>query len=121
MARRKRTSAAVDRASTRSAALESIDKKLDLGSGLTLAAYNKALTDTDALLSAYNTKLSEVDGLLNQLEESESNLDEISVRMLAGVAVKYGKDSEEYEKAGGTRLSDRKNSPRKAAPVEVKA
>ena len=120
MARRKRASAAVDRASTRSAALESIDKKLDLGNGMTLAAYNKALTETDAMLSAYNTRLSEVDGLLNQLEEAEKNLDDMSVRMLAGVAVKFGKDSEEYEKAGGTRPGDRKNSARKAAEVEAK-
>jgi hypothetical protein len=32
--------------------------------------------------------------------------------MLAGVSAKYGKDSNEYEKAGGTRLSEIKRSPR---------
>ena len=112
MARRKRTSPAVDRASTRSSALESIDKNLDLGSGLTLTAYNKAIDDTDMLLSEYNTKLSELDGLLNQLEAAENTLDELSGRMLAGVGVKYTKNSGEYEKAGGTRTDERKSPVR---------
>jgi hypothetical protein len=35
--------------------------------------------------------------------------------MLAAVGVKYGKDSSEYEKAGGTRTSERKAPLRKAA------
>jgi hypothetical protein len=115
MARRKRTSPAVEHASTRSSALESIDMNLDLGNGLTVAAYNKALEDTDALLSQYNTTLSELDGLLTQLEGAEVNLDGLSARMLAAVGVKYGKNSEEYEKAGGTRSSERKTPQRKTA------
>ncbi|BAZ67792.1 hypothetical protein NIES4106_25490 [Fischerella sp. NIES-4106] len=32
---------------------------------------------------------------------------DISERMLTGVACKYGKDSSEYEMAGGVRKSDR--------------
>ena len=112
MARRKRTSPAVDRASTRSSALESVDANLDLGNNLTLAAYNTAISNTDDLLSEYNTKLSELDGLLNKLETAEAKLDELSGRMLAAVGVKYGKDSDEYEKAGGTRTSERKSSAR---------
>ena len=35
--------------------------------------------------------------------------------MLAGVGVKYGKDSSQYEMAGGTRTSEIKRSPRKKA------
>jgi hypothetical protein len=34
-----------------------------------------------------------------------------------GVASKYGKDSNEYEKAGGTRKSERKRPMRKAKPT----
>jgi hypothetical protein len=33
--------------------------------------------------------------------------------MLAGVGSKYGKDSSEYEQAGGTRTSERKPPVRK--------
>jgi hypothetical protein len=36
--------------------------------------------------------------------------------MLAGVGSKYGKDSNEYEKAGGTRTSERKPPLRKKKP-----
>ncbi|MEI9961636.1 MAG: hypothetical protein WDM76_11040 [Limisphaerales bacterium] len=103
----------MERATTRSAALESIDENLDLGNDLTLAAYNAAIDATEGWLSKYNTTLSEVDGLLNQLEKSETKLDELSGRMLAGVGVKFGKDSDEYEKAGGTRTSERKSSKSK--------
>jgi hypothetical protein len=39
--------------------------------------------------------------------------------MLAGVAAKYGKDSDEYEKAGGVRKSERKRPTR--TPVAPKA
>lgn len=118
MARRKRTSPAVDRASTRSAALESIDKNLDLGNGMSLTAYNKALADTDKLLSEYNTKLSELDGLLNRLEQAEESLDDMSSRMLAAVGVKFGKKSDEYEQAGGTR-SDERKAPVRAAKADT--
>lgn len=120
MARRKRTSPAVDKASTRSSALESIDKNLDLGSGLTLAAYNAAIKATDDLLSEYNTKLSELDGLLNKLEKSETDLDDLSGRMLAGVGVKFGKNSDEYEKGGGTRTDERKSSAKTKAANAAK-
>ena len=114
MARRKRSSIAVDSAEPRAAALESIDPALDLGGGLTLVAYKAAITGTNAKLSAYNTKLSELDGLLNDLEKAEATLEDLSSRMLAGVGVRYGKNSDQYEKAGGTRTSERKPARRAA-------
>ncbi len=40
--------------------------------------------------------------------------------MLIGVAYKHGKDSDEYEKAGGTRKSERKR-PASRAKAVVKA
>ena len=65
----------------------------------------------------YNTKLSELDSLLNEIETDEGALDELSTRMLAAVGVKYGKDSDEYEQAGGTKTSDRKSPARKPQPA----
>ena len=75
------------------------------------------ITAANTKLSSYNTRLSELDGILNELETAESELDELSARMLAGVGVKYGKNSDEYEKAGGTRTDERKPIRRKSAPV----
>lgn len=37
----------------------------------------------------------------------------IALRMLAGIGARFGKDSSEYEQAGGVRKSDRKFPPRK--------
>lgn len=115
MSRRKRSSQSVDNAETRAASLESIDLALDLGNQLTLAAYKGAIASTNAMLSAYNTRLSELDGLSNELDKAETALDELSSRMLAGVGVKYTKNSNEYEKAGGTRPDEHKSAHRATA------
>jgi hypothetical protein len=116
MGRQKRTSSIAEAASTRAAALESIDENLDLGSGLTLANYQASIASTEGKLSAYNTMLSDLDGLLNGLEAAEKNLADLSERMLTGVATKFGKNSDEYEKAGGKKKSEIKRGPRKKTP-----
>ena len=120
MARKKRTSAAVLRAKSRAAGLASINANLDLGNSLTLASYKLAIDATQAKLDGYNSKLSELDGLLNELEAAEEALDTQTSTLLAAVAVKYGKNSKEYEQAGGTRTSERaspKRKPADAAPA----
>jgi hypothetical protein len=117
MPRRKRSSDSIAHAETRASGLASIDASLDLGNELTLATYRQHITDAKTALDSYNSKLSEVDTLLNTVESRESDLDELSARMLAAVGVKYGKDSDEYEQAGGTRSSERKSPHRSAAPV----
>lgn len=58
---KKQSSPSLELASTRAAGLRSIDPALDLGNGLTLAAYQTAVDEAKDKLSAYNTKLSEVD------------------------------------------------------------
>ena len=111
MARQKRTSPIAEAAGTRASALESIDANLDLGNSLTLGAYKSAISSVAFQLSSYNTKLSEIDGLLNALEAGEKSLADLSERMLTGVATKFGKNSDQYEKAGGTKKSEIKRLP----------
>jgi len=121
MARVKKTSSlTLERAAARAAGLESIDAALDLGNGLTLASYRAAIADTNTKLGAYNTLLSQVDEAQNAFREAERALGDTSDRMLAGVAARYGRDSGQYEMAGGTKKSDRKR-PSKAAPVAAAA
>ncbi len=117
MARLKRTSSSVAFAENRINSLASIDAALDLGNNLTLAAYEAKKEAVKEKNDTYNTQLSELDGLLNKTESEEDELDELSTRMLAAVGVKYGKDSDEYEKAGGTKTSDRKLTPRRSKVV----
>jgi alkylated DNA repair dioxygenase AlkB len=113
MARLKRSSVVLDAAEKRLAGLASISESLDLGQGLTLANFRKAVEDTRALLDQYNQLLSQVDEMANRLTSAEKALKELSSRMLNAVAAVYGKDSSEYEMAGGVRQSERKRPQRK--------
>lgn len=47
------------------------------------------------------------------MEKLEKEIDAFCVKILASGAVKYGKDSIEYEKVGGTRVSDIKRGKKK--------
>jgi uncharacterized protein YukE len=108
MARLKRTSSHLEVAKTRVASLKSISPTLDLGNGLTVDAYEASIENVDQKLDTYNTTLSNVDSQLNAVDDAEKTLRDMSERMLTGVATKFGKDSDEYEKAGGVRKRDRK-------------
>lgn len=105
MPRTRRRSATADKADARATALSSINPALELGESLTLAAYKAKITATRTALEAYNTLLSNADAALVALEQSESELADLSERMLKGVASEFGRDSVEYEKAGGVRKS----------------
>jgi len=117
MARIKRTSPAAEKAVTRAAALSSISTTLDLGNGLTLAAYNAAIANINdpktGKLTLYNAALSALDAQLTDLTAAEKTLNTMSEAMLAGTGVKYGFDSDQYEQAGGVRKSDRKRPVKK--------
>lgn len=106
MGRLRRTSSVLETALTRKANLTKIDPALDLGHGNTLAAYNAEIATLQSDLDAYNQILAAADDALNRLRAAEKSVANRSTRMLAGVGVAYGKDSSEYEMAGGTRLGD---------------
>jgi uncharacterized protein YukE len=115
MSRMKKSASHVEQAVTRLAALKSIDAKMELGNGLDIAKYETAIKDLQAKLERYNTNLSMLDEQLNQVQASELMLSDLSERMLTGVASRFGKDSDEYEKAGGKKKSERKRIRRKPA------
>ena len=118
MGRSKRTSKVLDKANARATGLRAVGA-FDFGNGLNTAAFEQAITDTRAKLDDYNQTLSLVDEKYNLLLASEKSLQDLSERVLAGVAARFGKDSGEYEQAGGTRKSERKQPARKpvAAPT----
>lgn len=108
MARRKRDSRVLGILHQRIAGIQSIKPDLDLGAGVSVAALSKVHQDlTDSLVS-YNKLLSDADAALNAIQALETQGRELAERMLTGIATKYGKDSSEYEQAGGTRRSERK-------------
>jgi hypothetical protein len=126
MSRLKRKRTFYNEALTRQAGLRSIGDPLDFGNGLTSEVFDKAIADFRQLLETYNTMLSKLDELYNELNEAEVRLRDLNERMLAGVASKYGRTSNEYEMAGGTRRQDRKRpapgfqtGPKRTAPDDA--
>jgi hypothetical protein len=97
-----RGSKAIDKAQRRLALLKSIHEKLDLGHGLTVDAYDQLIEQTRDLLEAHNTLLSEIEESRKTVAQMEKRLSDFSGRMLSGVATRYGKNSMEYIKAGGS-------------------
>lgn len=110
---RKQVTRKMTDAAERLANLKSIDPALDLGGGLTVAAFEAKNVSTAAKLDGYNQTLALADTLLNDFTASETELQDLSVRMLSAVGSKFGFDSNEYEQAGGTRKSERKKPVRK--------
>ena len=115
MSRRKRTSAILQRAELRASSMVSIEPELDLGNDLTLKTYREAINELREKQKQYDALLSNVDNLYNELLADERSLGEMSEHMLSGVKVKFGRDSAEYEMAGGVKRSERKRPQRKAA------
>lgn len=113
MSRKKLASAILKTALGRLPGMKAIDPKLDLGSGLTVSAYEKRIDRFQAKLESYNQRVAELNALRSELKADERDLSRYSAKMLMGVACTYGQDSYEYQKAGGVRLSDRK-WPRRA-------
>ncbi|WP_320053337.1 hypothetical protein [uncultured Acetobacteroides sp.] len=121
MARKKRTSAAIDLLKVRLAGLLSIDEKLVLEYGVSVAEGTRLLNNGEAILQSYNTTLSIVDDRLYELEGAEKVITDFCSKTLSEVLLKYGKDSKEYEKVGGKRSSDVKRKQRKPKKGKSKA
>ncbi|WP_339133260.1 MAG: hypothetical protein WGN25_12290 [Candidatus Electrothrix sp. GW3-4] len=113
MAYQRKSSKVITDAQERSADLRAIDPNLDLGNDLTVATYEAKIAEVQAALDAYNGLLAKADAAGNIFRALEKELRDLSSLMLSGVKVKYGRDSNEYEMAGGTRLSERKKPKKK--------
>ena len=115
------SSISVQNATSRLAGVKAIAQDLDLGNGLTLESYQTAITEVDTLINSYNTQLSSLGEVRNRIREKEKALNDLNERMLIGVGAKYGKDSNQYQMAGGTRKSMRKKRRKVAVPAKTEA
>jgi hypothetical protein len=102
----------VDEGEKRLSGLKAIDPALDLGNGLSIASLNEQLDGIKARIVNYNAALSTADSESNIIDDSLKALSEFNRRMLAAIGAVYGYNSNEYEMAGGTRISDIKRSKR---------
>jgi methylthioribose-1-phosphate isomerase len=114
---RKRTSLALQNAQLRVAALETIDPELDLGSGISVSAFNAKIEETRQTIEAHNKALSAVDQTRSTIVDLERSLTDLSTRLLSGVATVYGKSSSQYKMTYGpkrvrrTRSAEATDSP----------
>ena len=120
MARQKRTSITLEKAERRAAGLKSLAVDLDFGNSRNLTTFLKAIAQLRAQQDAYNQLLATIDSTYVEMLEYEKYLADLSDHMLVGVASKFGRDSSEYEAAGGVRKSEqirrRSRSKAKAEP-----
>ncbi|MBH8555194.1 hypothetical protein I8751_23155 [Nostocaceae cyanobacterium CENA357] len=107
MPRAKRTSRVLAKAQLRASGLKAIDPNIDFGDNNSLQNMIQQIEQLNAKLDTHNTALAVIDASRTDIEQLEKNLSALSEKMLLAVAVKYGKDSREYEMAGGVRKSDR--------------
>lgn len=98
----------LEKGTTRLAALKSIDPTLDLANNITVPNYEAQIDLTRNKLALYNTTLSTLDDQYNECIAQIEVLKDWNERVLTGVATKFGKNSSQYEMAGGVKKTERK-------------
>jgi len=118
MPRKKRTSTVLEKVEQRILSLRSLDPNLHFEDELSLNHLVTLGGQLQNQLDQYNTLLTDLDSAKDSLESLEKTVRENLERLVSAVASRYGKDSREYEMAGGVRKSDR---IRKATVTRLKA
>ncbi|MBW4581186.1 MAG: hypothetical protein KME42_16585 [Tildeniella nuda ZEHNDER 1965/U140] len=106
MSRKKRTSIVLEKADRRAAGLRSLGVDLDFGNSRTLTTFLDAIEQMRTKQEAYNQLLATVDSTYVEMLDFEKSLADLSDHMLLGVASKFGRNSSEYQAAGGVRKSE---------------
>jgi hypothetical protein len=107
MSRKKRSSRILEKAEFRVAGLKAIDQNIKFDDTYNLQNLTQLIDNFHNMLDDYNAAIAMIDSSKTKLDEMEKTLNQVSDKMLMGVGFKYGKNSNEYELAGGVRDSDR--------------
>ncbi|MFN6540370.1 MAG: hypothetical protein RM021_029025 [Nostoc sp. EkiNYC01] len=107
MALKKRKSSVLEKVESRAAGMKLIDPSLKLDDDSSLAKLLESMELLRNKLDVHNNALALADSSLTEVEEMEKDLTTLSQKMLMLIAIKYGRDSAQYETAGGVRDSDR--------------
>ncbi|MEH2289684.1 hypothetical protein [Nostoc sp.] len=107
MSRRKRSSRIIEKAEFRVAGLKAIDPNINFDDTYNMQNLSQLIDNFHNMLDDYNAAIAMLDSSIKKLDEMEKNLSQVSDKMLMGVGFKYGKNSNEYELAGGVRDSER--------------
>jgi hypothetical protein len=121
MVQRKRNSNSLNKAERRIEGMQMINPQLDFGNGLSIANYNNKILDIRNKLAAYNQARAMMEKTQNALAQAEQELNTFSEKMLLSVASHYGKSSDEYSMAGGTRRINRRKPRPKVNQTPISA
>jgi hypothetical protein len=115
---KKRQSATLEKAQARLRGLQSVNPMMDLGNGLTLQGYAALLETSSAQLQTHNLTLAEADRTRIEFAQAEASVSALSSRILSAVAAMYGKDSKEYEMAGGKPPGNYKRTKKQVTAID---
>ncbi len=118
MPRLKKTSTVLEKTEQRLIGFRAINPDLKFNDEISLPRLSQLTGQLRNQVNHYNMLLTELDTAKSDMESLEQSVREVSERLVNGVASMYGKDSREYEMAGGVRTSDR---VRKANLTRLKA
>ncbi|MEH1962223.1 MAG: hypothetical protein V7L05_20590 [Nostoc sp.] len=121
MSRPKRTSRILEKAELRSAGFKAIDSNMDFGDNCGLQNLTQSIEQLRTMLDGYNIALAMIDSSKTKIDEMEKTLDNLTDKIVRGVAFKYGKNSSEYEMAGGIRDSERVRKTRLSRLLKASA
>jgi hypothetical protein len=107
MGRKKRTSRVLEKAELRVAGLKAIDAHMNFDETCNLENLTQLIEQFRSMLDDYNAAIAVIDSNKSKLDKTEKNLKNLTDKMLIGVGFKYGKNSNEYELAGGVLESER--------------
>jgi hypothetical protein len=91
-----RKSAAIVKAQVDIANLKSVDPELDFGNDLSIAAVLQLLETTQAEIEALNTSLNAITQARKSIRAKERMIKKLIERLQNGIALIYGKDSDQY-------------------------
>jgi hypothetical protein len=105
----------LDKAQRRMVGIRNLKLELNLGKGLSMSEFSTQVETLQGKLDAYNAMVNALAQQREEIETMERSLRGTSERMLGAVASIYGKESDEYEVAGGVkRVRLRKRKPAEA-------
>ncbi|MBW4673622.1 MAG: hypothetical protein KME52_06270 [Desmonostoc geniculatum HA4340-LM1] len=107
MSRKKRISRVLEKTKLRVVGMKSIVPSIKFDEDISIEKLIESMEELGKQLDIHNSALAIVDSSLTEVERMEKNLSQLSEKMLMLVAIKYGKDSPEYEMSGGVRSSVR--------------
>jgi hypothetical protein len=105
----------LEKAQRRMIGARKLDLNLELGTGLSMSEFSTQVVTLQAKLEAYNKMVNALAQEREEIEKMERSLRGSSERILGAVAAIYGRESDEYEVAGGIkRVRARKRKPTEA-------